>query len=71
MFSGSGHLLDNAEWYVSSGACRSHILAFEGDSTVRWFEGGYSEYEQDLRSRNGNKDPSRVTFRRLATATAA
>ena len=51
--------------------CRSHILAFEGDSTVRWYEGSYSEYEADLRSRNGNKDPTRVKFRKLATATMA
>ena len=58
------------QWCTVS-TCRSHILAFEGDSTVRWYEGSYSEYEADLRSRNGNKDPTRVKFRKLAAATTA
>jgi sulfate-transporting ATPase len=58
------------EYAVSNDVCRSHILAFDGDSSVRWFEGGYSEYEVELRSRSGYKDPSRITFRKLASATA-
>ena len=53
-------------------SCRSHIMAFEGDSNVLWVrEGSYSEYEADWRRRNGNKDPTRVKFRKLATATTA
>jgi sulfate-transporting ATPase len=46
----------------------THILAFEDDSKVVWFEGSYSEYEADLRSRNGNVDPSRVKYRKMALA---
>lgn len=51
--------------------CSSHILAYEGDSNVVWHEGSYSEYEADWRQRNGNKDPTRVKFRKLAAATTA
>lgn len=50
-------------------ACSSHILAYEGDSQVLWFEGSYSEYEADWRRRNGNKDPTRVKYRKLDAAT--
>lgn len=46
----------------------THILAFEGDSMVRWFEGGYSEYADDVKSRNGGRDPTRVKFRPMALA---
>ena len=49
--------------------CSTHILAYEGDSEVRWFEGSYSEYEADWKQRTGKKDPSRVKFRKLASAT--
>ena len=45
----------------------THILAFEGDSKVVWFEGGYSEYEQDFRKRTGNAEPTRVKYRKMAT----
>lgn len=47
----------------------THILAFEGDSKVTWFEGGWSEYEADLRSRLGGSavSPHRLKFRKLAT----
>ena len=38
-----------------------------GDSKVHWFDGSYSEYEADWRQRSGNKDPSRIKFRKLAT----
>lgn len=46
----------------------SHILAFEGDSQVVFFEGSYSEYAADLRRRNGGKDPTRVKYRKMAMA---
>ena len=46
----------------------THILAFEDDSSVVWFEGSYSEYEADWRKRTGGADPSRVKYRRMATA---
>ncbi len=45
----------------------THILAFEGDSTVTWFEGNFEAYHEDLRSRVGDKAdvPSRVTYKKL------
>ena len=52
-------------WFLDRLA--THILAFEGDSKVHWFNGSYSEYEADWRQRSGNKDPSRIKFRKLAT----
>ena len=45
----------------------THILAFEGDSTVTWFEGNFQDYHEDLRRRIGDKAdiPSRVTYKKL------
>jgi energy-dependent translational throttle protein EttA len=45
----------------------THILAFEGDSQVTWFEGNFQDYHEDLRRRIGDKAdvPSRVTYKRL------
>lgn len=45
----------------------THILAFEGDSTVTWFEGNFQDYHEDLRRRLGDKAdiPSRITYKKL------
>lgn len=45
----------------------THILAFEGDSSVRWFDGNFSEYEEDKLNRLGEKAliPKRITYRKL------
>ncbi|MDX2265071.1 MAG: energy-dependent translational throttle protein EttA [Hyphomicrobiales bacterium] len=45
----------------------THILAFEGDSHVEWFEGNFADYEEDKRRRLGDHatDPHRVTYRRF------
>jgi ATPase subunit of ABC transporter with duplicated ATPase domains len=43
----------------------THILAFEGDSQVYWFEGAYSEYEENRKKRLGNVGPQRVKYRKL------
>lgn len=45
----------------------THILAFEGDSVVRWFDGNFSEYEEDKVKRLGEKAliPKRITYRKL------
>lgn len=55
---------------MRSFVCRvaTHILAFEGDSQVTWFEGSYSEYEQYKRQQaGGSLTPHRMKFRKLAT----
>jgi ATPase subunit of ABC transporter with duplicated ATPase domains len=46
----------------------THILAFEGDSKVRWFEGDFSDYEEDKLARVGIKAlvPQRITYRKLS-----
>ena len=45
----------------------THIMAFEGDSNVTWFEGNFQDYHEDLRRRIGDKAdvPSRVTYKKL------
>jgi len=45
----------------------THIMAFEGDSKVTWFEGNFEDYHEDLRRRIGDKAdvPSRVTYKKL------
>jgi ATPase subunit of ABC transporter with duplicated ATPase domains len=45
----------------------THILAFEGNSEVVWYEGNYQEYERDLRARKGidANEPQRIKYRKL------
>jgi ATPase subunit of ABC transporter with duplicated ATPase domains len=45
----------------------THILAFEGNSEVVWFEGNYQEYERDLKARKGvdATEPTRIKYRKL------
>ncbi len=46
----------------------THIIAFEGDSNVVFFEGNYSEYEEDRLKRLGNRfDPKRVKYKKIET----
>ena len=63
-FPGSAMVISHDRFFLDRVA--THILAFEGDSTAVWFEGGYSEYEADWRKRNGGVDPSRIKYRKLA-----
>ena len=43
----------------------THILAFEGDSNVVWFEGVYSDYEENKKKRLGDNGPKRIKYRKL------
>ena len=43
----------------------THILAFEGDSKVVWFEGNYQEYEKDRKARLGDVGPTRIKYKKL------
>ncbi|KAF6262858.1 P-loop containing nucleoside triphosphate hydrolase protein [Scenedesmus sp. NREL 46B-D3] len=67
-FAGSVLAISHDRWFLDRVA--THILAFEGESKVTWFEGGYSEYEEDRRSRMGGSalSPHRLKFRKLAMA---
>jgi energy-dependent translational throttle protein EttA len=43
----------------------THILAYEGDSQVYWFEGNYSDYEENRKKRMGDHEPTRIKYRKL------
>ena len=64
-FPGSIIVISHDRWFLDRIA--THMLAFEGDSHVEWFEGNYSEYEADLKRRNGEDaaTPHRLKYRRL------
>lgn len=63
-FAGCAVIISHDRWFLDR-VC-THILAFEGDSTVHWFEGGYSEYEENRKKRLGNVEPKRPRYKRLA-----
>ncbi|KAJ8905941.1 hypothetical protein NDN08_002442 [Rhodosorus marinus] len=60
-FGGCAMVISHDRWFLDRVA--THILAFEGDSEVRWFDGNYSEYEQDRVKRLGSVEPTRVKYR--------
>ena len=64
-FAGCALVISHDRWFLDRVA--THILAFEGESKVRWFEGNYSEYEEGRRKRLGEKAdrPQRVQYKNL------
>jgi ATPase subunit of ABC transporter with duplicated ATPase domains len=67
-FAGCAVVISHDRWFLDRIA--THILAFEGDSRVVWFEGNYSDYEKDRKARLGaDADlPRRIKYRRLTRA---
>lgn len=65
-FPGCAIVISHDRWFLDRIA--THMLAFEGDSEVVWFEGNYSEYEEDFKKRKGEqaKAPTRVNYKKLA-----
>ena len=63
-FAGCAVVISHDRWFLDR-IC-THILAFEGDSQVYWFEGSYSEYEENRKKRLGEAAPKRIKFRKLA-----
>ncbi|MDP9387859.1 MAG: energy-dependent translational throttle protein EttA [Actinomycetota bacterium] len=65
-FAGCAVVISHDRWFLDRVA--THVLAFEGESQVRWFEGSYSEYEADRRKRLGaDADrPHRIKYKPLA-----
>jgi ATP-binding cassette ChvD family protein len=65
-FPGCVMVISHDRWFLDR--ISTHILAFEGDSQVTFFEGNYSEYEEDRRKRLGDAalQPTRIKYRRLA-----
>lgn len=64
-FPGSAIVISHDRWFLDRIA--THILAFEGDSEVTWFNGNFSEYEEDRKKRLGNdaNQPHRIKYKRL------
>ena len=64
-FGGCAVVISHDRWFLDRIA--THILAFEGDSRVVWFEGNYSEYEEDRKARLGSdaSQPHRIKYRQL------
>jgi ATPase subunit of ABC transporter with duplicated ATPase domains len=64
-FPGCAIVISHDRWFLDRIA--THILAFEGDSQVVWFQGNYAEYDSDLRRRIGDdaSNPHRIRFKPL------
>jgi len=64
-FSGCAVVISHDRWFLDRIA--THMLAFEGDSHVEWFEGNYAEYEKDRHRRLGADadQPHRIRYRRI------
>ncbi|CAH0996678.1 Energy-dependent translational throttle protein EttA [Emticicia aquatica] len=63
-FAGCAVVISHDRWFLDRIA--THILAFEGDSQIYWFEGNFSEYEENRKKRLGNDlTPKRIKYRKL------
>jgi ATP-binding cassette ChvD family protein len=62
-FGGCAVIISHDRWFLDR-VC-THILAFEGDSQVFWFEGTFSEYEENKRKRLGDEQPHRIRYKKL------
>ena len=62
-FAGCAVVISHDRWFLDRIA--THIIAFEGDSQVVFFEGGYTEYEENKKKRLGDTTPKRVKYRKL------
>ena len=63
-FAGCAVIISHDRWFLDRVA--THVLAFEGDSFVRWFEGNFSEYEEFIRKeRGGASQPTRIKYKPL------
>ncbi|MBK5280441.1 MAG: energy-dependent translational throttle protein EttA [Bacteroidia bacterium] len=62
-FGGCAVIISHDRWFLDR-VC-THILAFEGDSQAFWFEGGFTEYEENKRKRLGDDQPHRIKYKKL------
>jgi energy-dependent translational throttle protein EttA len=62
-FAGCAVIISHDRWFLDR-VC-THILAFEGDSQVYWFEGSFSEYEENKKKRLGDDQPHRIKYKKL------
>ena len=62
-FGGCAVIISHDRWFLDR-IC-THILAFEGDSQVYWFEGNFSDYEENKKKRLGDVTPKRIRYKNL------
>ena len=62
-FAGCAVIISHDRWFLDRIA--THILAFEGESQVVWFEGNFSDYEEAKRKRLGDVEPKRIRYKKL------
>ncbi len=62
-FAGCAVIISHDRWFLDRVA--THILAFEGDSQVYYFEGSYTEYEENKKKRLGDEGPKRIRYKKL------
>ena len=62
-FGGCAVIISHDRWFLDRIA--THILAFEGDSSTYWFEGNYSDYEENRKQRLGETAPKRIRYKKL------
>ena len=62
-FAGCAVIISHDRWFLDR-IC-THILAFEGNSSVYYYEGGFSEYEENRRKRLGDISPTRIKYKKL------
>ena len=62
-FGGCAVVISHDRWFLDRIA--THILAFEGDSQAYWFEGNFSEYEENRKKRLGDEEPKRIKYKKL------
>jgi len=62
-FAGCAVIISHDRWFLDRVA--THILAFEGDSRMYFFEGSYSDYEENKKKRLGDSEPGRIHYRKL------
>ena len=63
-FGGCAVIISHDRWFLDRVA--THILAFEGESQVYWFEGNFTEYEENRKKRLGDTAPKRIKYKKIA-----
>jgi ATPase subunit of ABC transporter with duplicated ATPase domains len=62
-FGGCAVVISHDRWFLDRIA--THILAFEGDSQAYWFEGNFTDYEENRKKRLGDNEPHRIKYKKL------
>ncbi|MEP0985364.1 energy-dependent translational throttle protein EttA [Ekhidna sp.] len=62
-FGGCAVVISHDRWFLDR--ISTHILAFEGDSQAYWFEGNFTDYEENRKKRLGDEEPKRIKYKKL------